>query len=970
MEAPIPLNPGDLLANHYRIEAEIGRGAYGRVYRARDTRLDRPVAIKELAKGIDDLGSSQFADYARRFEREARVQAGFNHPNIVHVYELIQEGPDQLYLVMEFVDGESLRDYLARRGLLPVDEAVRITSDLLAGLAVVHADPRDIVHRDVKPSNVLLTKDGHAKLADFGLAQVGDESLRFEGGKPHPGTALYMSSEQETTSAYLYPASDLFSVGCVLFEMLTGTPYKRAKKERKGLTELRPDTSPWLSEIVAAALAKDPDDRPANAAEMGRVLVQAKGKVKVEAEERTRQEAEARAAARKRAMSWLVGVGAVMALILAIWHPWTGGAPAAPAPTQVFAPIQVAAPTRTPAVVPTSEGASRPLSGVAISASNAQKVAQVARVGKGTLRSLRWTSAGDGITVQTSIGIEIHDSMTLTTVQSEDSDTYGRALSLGPDGRKWVSLGNKGQIQIWDAITKQRVLQIENFMGVAQLSVFSPDSRILAVGSANASIYLFDADSGKLLNEFRGHTAPITGITFSPDGRMLSSIASWPDESLLIWRINDQKLLHSLKLEGEWGKMPELAVFSPDGSTLFSVSASGTAQLWDLATGQAARTLERVAERDAYVSAAFSPNGRMLATGDYYLGKTPPMIRLWNVETGRLEKTLEGHTDHIWDVAFSPDGTNIASCSDDGTIRTWDVNSGKLLRMIDGYGSEIGSVAVSADGHNLAAGYWSRQVRLYNTESGDTLHVFDDPKGEIDSVAFSPAGDKLASSSTRWEARVRIWDVKTGKPIFSIAADSHVISFSRDGKFLLAGLSDGSIARWDVTSGQPLSSLQGHTGWISSLALDTTGTRAVSGGAYQDNTARLWDLTNGQQLFRLDHVDIVRAVAFNPNGNQVATACDDGQIRLWETKTGSLSRTLSGSGLHRALAYSPDGTLLASESSAPEYGSISLWDVERGQLLQKLTGHQGSVTSMVFSQDGRLLVSASSDGTVRLWKVK
>ena len=266
-----------------------------------DTKLDRPVAIKELAKGADDLGSSHFADYVRRFEREARVQAGFNHPNIVHVYELIQESADRLYLVMEFVDGESLRDALARRGPLPVDEAVRITSDLLAGLAAVHADPRDIVHRDIKPSNVLLTKDGQAKLADFGLAQVGDESLRSEGGKPHPGTALYMSPEQETTNAYLYPASDLFSVGCVLFEMLTGVPYKRAKKERKGLAELRPDAPPWLGEIVTAALAKDPDDRPANAAEMGRLLAERRTKAEAEVRAKAQVEEQARQEARRKA---------------------------------------------------------------------------------------------------------------------------------------------------------------------------------------------------------------------------------------------------------------------------------------------------------------------------------------------------------------------------------------------------------------------------------------------------------------------------------------------------------------------------------------------------------------------------------------------------------------------------------------------------------------------------------------------
>ena len=350
----MPLSPGDILNGHYRIEAEIGRGTYGRVYRGRDTKLDRPVAIKELARGVDELGSSVFADYVRRFEREARVQAGFNHPNIVHVYELIQESADRLYLVMELVDGESLRDALARRGPLPVDEAVRITSDILAGLAVVHADPRDIVHRDIKPSNVLLTKSGQAKLADFGLAQVGDESMRSGAGQPHPGTAFYMSPEQSSTFDYLYPASDVFSVGCVLFEMLTGVTYKRAQRERQTLQALRPDTAEWLAVLTAQALAKDPEDRPANGAEMGRLLAEAQGKAEEEAEaarlaeeeqqqreaaEQTRSAAERQARAeaihktareterwrqaeagtmRRRVLPWGVGAIAVLALVWVI----------------------------------------------------------------------------------------------------------------------------------------------------------------------------------------------------------------------------------------------------------------------------------------------------------------------------------------------------------------------------------------------------------------------------------------------------------------------------------------------------------------------------------------------------------------------------------------------------------------------------------------------------------------------------
>lgn len=269
----MPLPSNTLLANKYRIEAIIGQGAYGRVYRARDVQLDRLVAIKELHKGDGELSSTAYNDYARRFRREAKVQARFDHPHIVHVYELLEPEPDKLYLVMACVDGGTLKDLIERKGAsLPIDDVLRIGQEILQGLAYVHDDPRDIVHRDIKPSNILLTKDGHAKTSDFGLAQVGDESMRSGSGEPHPGTAMYMSPEQETTPAYLYPQSDLFSAGCVLFELLTGVPYKKAKRNRQSLRDLRPDVPTTLDELIVQALLKDYEARPESAEAMAQKL--------------------------------------------------------------------------------------------------------------------------------------------------------------------------------------------------------------------------------------------------------------------------------------------------------------------------------------------------------------------------------------------------------------------------------------------------------------------------------------------------------------------------------------------------------------------------------------------------------------------------------------------------------------------------------------------------------------------------
>ncbi len=266
------LAPKTLLTNKYRIETVIGQGAYGRVYRARNVDMDHLVAIKELHRGEGELSSELYQDYVRRFKRESKVQAKFNHPHVVHVYDLLELKKGALYLVMECVEGGNLKEYLEKKGALPLPEVIRLGQEILNGLEHVHADGRDIVHRDIKPSNILLTKEGHVKICDFGLAQVGDESMRTMSGGSQPGTPTYMSPEQGTSSDYLTHKSDLFSMGCVLFEMLIGVLYKHAKRNKKSLRDLRPDAPGWLNAIVEQVLSEDIHARPDTAEAIAEML--------------------------------------------------------------------------------------------------------------------------------------------------------------------------------------------------------------------------------------------------------------------------------------------------------------------------------------------------------------------------------------------------------------------------------------------------------------------------------------------------------------------------------------------------------------------------------------------------------------------------------------------------------------------------------------------------------------------------
>ena len=271
---------GDLLFGKYRIQRLLARGGFAEVYLAEHLHLHAPRALKVLTRG-GRVTSGVLHKAAQRFRLEAQLGARFAHePHIVRVYDFEQDEPQGLLvLVMEYMPGGSLKDRLRQareQGLpgLPVEEVVRTAYHVARGLAVLHR--AELVHRDVKPSNILYDAEGQAKIADLGIVQMphgltrrselGDTAPR------HPGTPEYMSPEQEGTVAYLPPASDIYSLGVTLFEALTLRRYKHLKPGTR-VRELRPEVPAWLDDLLARMLARDPEARPWDGEELAQILV-------------------------------------------------------------------------------------------------------------------------------------------------------------------------------------------------------------------------------------------------------------------------------------------------------------------------------------------------------------------------------------------------------------------------------------------------------------------------------------------------------------------------------------------------------------------------------------------------------------------------------------------------------------------------------------------------------------------------
>ena len=304
----MPYNTGDILLDKYRIEEIIGKGAFGEVYRVTHLKLNALRALKVLRKDAPGLGSTEYGEYQDRFKLEAQLGAKLNHPSFIQVHDFEMNGED-LLLVMEYAAGGNLSKRIeqAKQSVtpMPLGTVLAIAEEVAEGLAKLHEI--DVVHRDLKPSNILFDEKGHAKVADFGLAQIPGGSIlrsQLSNPPPHPGTPAYMSPEQKNSTDYLTPASDVYALGLVLFEMLTGRVYRSQRPGRRA-SSLREDIPLWLDTLLVSMLLEKPEDRPWDGNEVlgklrdGKQVDDEKQKAEREAAEKVAREKAKRELAKK-----------------------------------------------------------------------------------------------------------------------------------------------------------------------------------------------------------------------------------------------------------------------------------------------------------------------------------------------------------------------------------------------------------------------------------------------------------------------------------------------------------------------------------------------------------------------------------------------------------------------------------------------------------------------------------------------
>lgn len=951
----------------------IGRGSMGVVYSAWEEALKRPVALKVLFPGLLADVTSQV-----RMRSEAEIVASLRHPNVVEIHR-VGEHLGQLYCVFEFCAGGTLDERL-RSGPLEADQAARIVMEIARGVHVAHE--AGVIHRDLKPANVLYAADGTPKVADFGLAKRLDDAKLTRSGELI-GTISYAAPEQlDEANREVTRTADVYAIGSILYHCLTGRPpFVAATHIQTYLQVLRNDpVRPGrllrlpraLETICLKCLAKDPRQRYASALELADDLARYLARQPIRARP-SGSMARLKLWCRRNPALAVASALSIAALLTIAGLSIVFGVQQ----KQSAADLQVAL------------DGSRRQSAISIW-DRGRQLCEAGEVGHGLLTfALALEAVPEGAeqaNLREALRIELaawhRHCHTLQQVWKHPDKVP--ALAVSPDGKTAVTGCTDGKIRLWDVASGVCRLTLDGHRGSVSAVAFGEQNSIFISGGSDGAVFVWDAGTGKSMRALDRHRLGVTAVALSPAGDM--ALSSGEDADVRLWNLTTGTFRSVASQE----HVVWTVGFSRDGSRFFTGGGgddSGSFRLYETQS----QKLVFTREHDLAVrSAAMSRLGdETILIGDdnwealFLDAQNQQQIAVSDSARGRVQS-----------VAFAPDG-NVAltGAAESNTALVWDVAALRSHRaMLEKEGvvlrerklpaqlhpalrhpQSVTAVSfIPPDGKKILTACDDGYVRVWQRAPGPAIRILEhNPKNSghknreyvISSTAIDASG-RLGATAGR-DGIVRLWNVESAERdggTLNCSNPVMTVAFTPDGKSIVSGAKDGRIQIWDRGTRREVGDPMNHADGLSGMSLSANGELIFSGGS---GLAQRWNLSTRaiiSSAFRHGTANISLATAISPDSRRFLTTGEDGQAKLWASD-GELICTLDHENQVRGGAFSQNGKWVI---TASDDGTARVWDSVSGLPLMTLT-HRSEVFSATFAANHRAM-TCSREGA-QIWDI-
>ena len=997
----------------YELLNEIARGGMGVVYKARQIKLHRLVALKMILAG-------QLAgpEHVVRFYNEAEAAAQLDHPGIVPIFEVgLHEG--QHFFSMGFVDGQSLAQRVAR-GPLPHCEAAQLVFEVAQ--AVQYAHEKGVIHRDLKPGNILLDMAGKPRVTDFGLAKLTEHKTDLTGTGQVLGTPSYMPPEQASGKAnQIGQPADVYALGAVLYCLVTGRPPFQAasavdtlmqviKQDPVPIRQLNSEVPLDLETIALKCLEKEIPRRYGSARLLADELKRFLNGEPILARPVSAVERTWRWCQRNRLVAGLAATAAFAGLAFVV---------------VVSVALVLVNAQKERAVVAEAEAKKQKteadLQKEAAFVAEADAKKQKEAADEQRMQAENAKTEADNQRMQADSARQQAE----LAEKQQAYEAYIAQIGLAAakidenafDSARDILTGCKEELRNWEwrrlsylcGLSEREVDAEQPIEAVA----FSKDGTRFITGGWNRTAKIWDTATGTMTLSLPVGGMDTNAVAFSPDGRF---VATGGDDELgfvRVWNVEAGKpepipagFKGSAEDELKDGILS--IMFSRDGTKLLTSSYDKMARLWDVKTG---RQVQIYKGHSWFVwSAAFSPDETQIVTASQ-----DGSVVIWNTETATREKQFLEHEGPVYSAAFAPDGKHVVSGGYDKKVLVWrpqDVPSldlGKLaanavkteegkdqlpeedarknakdkvpVLALEGHGGPVRSVSFSTDGKLVLSGSHDNSVKIWDAELGKIGQIIDKPLKTLHghgswvrACRFSP-DDRIVLSASH-DKKAMLWNIADYKELRVLGRllQGHgdavlAAAFDQAGHSIVTASRDRTARIWNFETGAPGNPFrEGHELLATNAAFFPDGKNFLT--AAVDNTVRFWDVATGTQIARLDKTGRAGALALAPSGKRILTGSDEKTARLWDAATRRLIKELKESHKSKyeitAVAISPDERWLL---TADANGRAVLWNAETLEVAHSLTSHTGKVTAAVFLPDSARLLTASSDKTVAQWDV-